>query len=536
MTQVLVRLRWQLTRAALARSPWQLAAFIIGCVFALGFVIAAGAAGWIIGGITNESLLPLCESITVIIGTLLIIGAAIVQAMYVGESSTLKAQNFATYGIPERTLQWGFVVAGLTGIPAICACLCMMALAMMYRNVSVAATITAVVAAPLIIAVAMCFSKMVLAACSMLASSQRGTTALYVVLTLSVIVLAQIPNMMISSSGSLRLEKHHIFALSETLGWLPLGTLFALPFDVARHQWIVGVAKIAIALAFAGLCFAVSVWCTQRERKYQSVSSTKTARKGIGAFAWMPDSSSGAISARVLILLKRDARQSLLFLMPIIIMAICACESQGIVYAVWQSLLWCGLLMTICASNALAYDGTGFAMQVLAGTSGFTDRIGRVRVYVLITIVYFLLLSTVAFIITSQYHDPNNVSIGLTFISVAFSSTLAALGVCQVCSCTLMYPVASMEKPFSSPQGRGVAQMFMPLLYMIAIVIVMIPTIIATIIAMITGATIAPIVIPVALINGVGVLILGTWLGGTLLNKRMLNVLHTLDEFASLQR
>lgn len=40
----------------------------------------------------------------------------------------------------------------------------------------------------------------------------------------------------------------------------------------------------------------------------------------------------------------------------------------------------------------------------------------------------------------------------------------------------------------------------------------------------------------VALANGVGALALGTWLGGKLLEARSLSVLHTLDEFASLQQ
>ena len=38
-----------------------------------------------------------------------------------------------------------------------------------------------------------------------------------------------------------------------------------------------------------------------------------------------------------------------------------------------------------------------------------------------------------------------------------------------------------------------------------------------------------------ALLNGVGVLVLGTWLGGIVLDERQLKVLATLRDFASLQ-
>ena len=43
-------------------------------------------------------------------------------------------------------------------------------------------------------------------------------------------------------------------------------------------------------------------------------------------------------------------------------------------------------------------------------------------------------------------------------------------------------------------------------------------------------------IIPVALANGIGILALGTWLGGKLMDARMLSIVATLDSFASLQK
>ena len=48
--------------------------------------------------------------------------------------------------------------------------------------------------------------------------------------------------------------------------------------------------------------------------------------------------------------------------------------------------------MSVVESNGLAYDGRGFTMEVIAGVRGRTDRIGRVRVYVGIMVVYMVLL------------------------------------------------------------------------------------------------------------------------------------------------
>ena len=41
-------------------------------------------------------------------------------------------------------------------------------------------------------------------------------------------------------------------------------------------------------------------------------------------------------------------------------------------------------------------------------------------------------------------------------------------------------------------------------------------------------------IIPVALAIGIGILALGTWLGGKLMDARMLSIVATLDSFASL--
>ena len=58
----------------------------------------------------------------------------------------------------------------------------------------------------------------------------------------------------------------------------------------------------------------------------------RACREGprIGAFGWMPDSTSGAMSARLLTYLRRDPRQILLFVMPVLFVALFALQSRGI--------------------------------------------------------------------------------------------------------------------------------------------------------------------------------------------------------------
>ena len=108
----------------------------------------------------------------------------------------------------------------------------------------------------------------------------------------------------------------------------------------------------------------------------------------------------------------------------------------------------------------------------------------------------------------------------------------------EVTSCVLMYPVASMDKPFSAPQGRAMAQRLLPVRLR-----AWQPA--ADAAHWHRGAGHAAdgaeggmwlAIIPVALANGIGILALGTWLGGKLMDARMLSIVAALDSFASLQK
>ena len=112
--------------------------------------------------------------------------------------------------------------------------------------------------------------------------------------------------------------------------------------------------------------------------------------------------------------------------------------------------------MSVVESNGLAYDGRGFTMEVIAGVRGRTDRIGRVRVYVGIMVVYMVLLYLAGIVLvgalTGRWAQPDDLVTGLIFLAVGMGVALSGLGVAEVTSCVLMYPVASMDKPFSRPR------------------------------------------------------------------------------------
>lgn len=532
----LVRLRWALTNAALKTSPWQIVAYVLAYLLAAGTVVGTGVLAFAVGHGMAHDVWPYLPVIMPLAGTAGILFVALLQAMFIGENSTMSMDKFAPYGIPDRTLQLGLLLAGLTGIPAITALVSFMLWAMAYRGFGAAAVASQLVAAPLIVLTAMCVSKALLAVADIITDSQAGKNIFYVVVIMLFVALAQMPNILMINEVSV--EATSLIPVARVFGWLPLGAPFMLPFDAASGQWLFWVLHVLCALALCAVCFLVSQWCLHWQRTHSSDAVRAKAAKGLGLFSRMPDSPSGAISARLGSLLRRDARQSMMYIMPLFFVVIFALENKDIgSWFVWMGVLLGGMFMSLTESNGLAYDGQGFVMEVIAGTRAIDDRTGRVRIYLIIDTVYIALLSVITFIITGDWSSPSGLAGAFTFIAASWGWAVASLGVAEMFNCSVLYPVPSMAKPFTNPQGRGAAQAFLPFLYMLASLASILPTAIVAIVIFATGNGAAyPWIIPVALANGVVFLCLGTWLGAKLLRTRMLKVVQTLDSFAALQQ
>lgn len=532
----LVRLRWALTNAALKTSPWQIVAYVLAYLLAAGTVVGTGVLAFAVGHGMAHDVWPYLPVIMPLAGTAGILFVALLQAMFIGENSTMSMDKFAPYGIPDRTLQLGLLLAGLTGIPAITALVSFMLWAMAYRGFGAAAVVSQLVAAPLIVLTAMCVSKALLAVADIITDSQAGKNIFYVVVIMLFVALAQMPNILMINEVSV--EATSLIPVARVFGWLPLGAPFMLPFDAANGQWLFWVLHVLCALALCAVCFLVSQWCLHWQRTHSSDAVRAKAARGLGLFSRMPDSPSGAISARLGSLLRRDARQSMMYIMPLFFVVIFALENKDIgSWFVWMGVLLGGMFMSLTESNGLAYDGQGFVMEVIAGTRAIDDRTGRVRIYLIIDTVYIALLSVITFIITGDWSSPSGLAGAFTFIAASWGWAVASLGVAEMFNCSVLYPVPSMAKPFTNPQGRGAAQAFLPFLYMLASLASILPTAIVAIVIFATGNGAAyPWIIPVALANGVVFLCLGTWLGAKLLRTRMLKVVQTLDSFAALQQ
>ncbi|RBP99810.1 ABC transporter permease [Bifidobacterium xylocopae] len=538
MSEILTiaRLRWALTFATVKRSSWQL----VGATIAVILALQAVAGSWFLAVTEGEGLdrTSAADVRVTMVCALAALSVTVImfQLMVIGEGSTLSPRRFVLFGIPDRRLQAGLMVAGLVGLPAICALICFLALAFLCRGLGPVVVIVSILAAPVAVLTMMSLSKAVLSLATSLASSQRAQNALYLVVFILFMLICSLPQTISPAADAGTLSVAQVRPFADILAFTPLAAAFQLPFDAANGDWAFLLLRLLILALTCWFCFAISTWCLRHLRLSEGRTGARNKAHGLGVFTRMPDSPSGAISARLVIYLRRDPRQLLYFLLPVIFLVVFGIQGRGLPGLAWQGVFLGALFLCMYTANNLAYDGPGIRMQVMAGLPGKADRKGRVRVYLWIMSTYMIVECFVAAFISDYWWGGRHLAYALVIACVVEGVLMAGIGLAQVLSCLLIYPVAPIDKPFSSPQGRAMAQGFFPFVQLLGNILVVLPTIIAFFALDGTGAGGRPewLLAPIALVNGLAVLALGVNWGGRILDRRQLAIVAILDRYASL--
>ena len=303
----MVRLRWSLMFAAMRKSPWQVVGYVLALLMALGIVVGAGLAAFALtGGAVewNEAAFAVLRVVMVNAGTVGIIFAALIQLLLIGESSTMSAQKFSLFGIGDRTLTAGLYLSAFTGLPATCAFLSLLCASRLYVGYGTGAVLGGVLSAALTVMVAMCFSKAALSLASQLTRTERGKNTLYILVTLLVVVAAQLPNIYVNTHTEedfSAIDVNGLVRLTDVVGWLPFGWSLGLPFDAARGNAAACIARVALALVFCGAFVANDYRANRRATcvgNVRSVRSTGCRIRQAGRFPRACSSRSSATPAR----------------------------------------------------------------------------------------------------------------------------------------------------------------------------------------------------------------------------------------------
>ena len=546
MIFTMVRLRWALTFSVMRKSIWQKIGFGISIVFGLAIICALGFAGWEAGKYLNPGMLADAKDwqefqlIPIMIASIVSIFTLFINLFMLGSDTTLKSRSFALYGIPHVKQQAGMLLGSLFGAISISCTIALALWSLAYRNFGIVPVLVSVIAAPLYVATIVSLSKMLIELLDTILINKRSRNIFYFVIFVAYMLF--VASMNTHSPSSIVISLGTSFCAVSA--FTPLSAAMALPLDAINGNWLALVIRFLICVVTIAACFAISVFCAKLEPKLlRGEQKTVVKTKGIGLFAAVPDNTVGAIIARIISVMRRDMRQLFLLIAPLFMLVVAGGTSfnakgfgsiaQDIGVSGWM--IYAATLMGMVVGNNIAYDGTAFTMHAIIGVKGLHDRLAHAIVWSVICAVYFAILGigvyAFLFFVANVQQNMNAVMFQtLSPIGVAF----ATIGIGLISSCIAMYPVSSIEKPFSRPQGSAGGRSFAAIGFMLLSVVCMIPSVAAVIAFIILAPQLLWIACILFVVNGAIVLAVGVIIGGKVMDKRMIRIVENLRRFASI--
>lgn len=546
MIFTMVRLRWALTFSVMRKSIWQKIGFAIAIVFGLALICALGFAGWETGKYINPGMLADTKNwqefqlAPIMVASIVSIFTLFINVFMFGSDTTLKSRSFALYGIPYVKQQAGMLLGSLFGALSVSCIIALALWSLAYRSFGIVPVLVSVIAAPLYVATIVSLSKMLIELLDTILINKRSRNIFYFAIFIAYMIFVSSMNTHSPSPNGIALGTSFCAASAFT----PLSAAMALPLDAINGNWLALAIRFLICVVTIAACFAISVFCAKLEPKLlRGEQKTVVKTKGIGLFAAVPDNTVGAIIARIISVMRRDMRQLFLLIAPLFMLVVAGGSSfkakgfdsltDNLGVSGWM--MYAALLMGMVVGNNIAYDGTAFTMHAIIGVKGLHDRLANAIVWSVICAVYFAIIGVgvyvFLFFVANVKQNVNAVMFQtLCPIGIAFAS----IGIGLISSCIAMYPVASIEKPFSRPQGSAGGRSFAAIGFMLLSVVCMIPSVAAAIAFMILAPQLLWIASILFVVNGLIVLVVGVILGGKVMDKRMIRIVENLRRFASI--
>lgn len=546
MIFTMVRLRWALTFSVMRKSIWQKIGFAIAIVFGLALICALGFAGWETGKYINPGMLADTKNwqefqvAPIMVASIVSIFTLFINVFMFGSDTTLKSRSFALYGIPYVKQQAGMLLGSLFGALSVSFTIALALWSLAYRSFGIVPVLVSVIAAPLYVATIVSLSKMLIELLDTILINKRSRNIFYFAIFIAYMIFVSSMNTHSPSPNGIALGTSFCAASAFT----PLSAAMALPLDAINGNWLALAIRFLICVVTIAACFAISVFCAKLEPKLlRGEQKTVVKTKGIGLFAAVPDNTVGAIIARIISVMRRDMRQLFLLIAPLFMLVVAGGSSfkakgfdsltDNLGVSGWM--MYAALLMGMVVGNNIAYDGTAFTMHAIIGVKGLHDRLANAIVWSVICAVYFAIIGVgvyvFLFFVANVKQNVNAVMFQiLSPIGIAFAS----IGIGLISSCIAMYPVASIEKPFSRPQGSAGGRSFAAIGFMLLSVVCMIPSVAAAIAFMILAPQLLWIASILFVVNGLIVLVVGVILGGKVMDKRMIRIVENLRRFASI--
>ncbi len=558
MVATLLKLKFALTIAEMRRSVARLVLWIVLGVYSLGMVALMLVGLFALSG-TVANHAGLAASVTILAGSILVLGWTLLPLIFFGADQTLDPARFAQFPVTGRQLAPGLIIASLIGLPGLLTALVCLGMALSWSGLpyGLAAGLVAGVLGFLMtqIGCRAASAQMSGALSSRRARDMTGLIGLVVVLMLSMSGYAI--SMSISLFTGDASEVEGLISMSTTasqvLSWTPLGAPWALAGDVAQGQWLLAGAHFAVtAVYLAGGVWLYSMILDRALTTPARAESSAVVTKGdfiakVAGWGWAHHRRLvpvAAITARCLRYWRRDPRYlgaiPAILLMPImftVMSRFMETQSGGYGGAVTDVMVagtapfgvgFMAIMTGYSLSSDVASDSTAWWVHLASGVRGWQDRLGRVVAQL---VWAFPLTAVVAGLVPWIVGQPDKI---LASIGGALHLYLAGLAVASVFSALIIYPVALPgESPLKAKTGMMGSQMLSQFGCMAAASLLGAPI---SWWALVSSPGQGGWILLGGILAGLGLLCGGVILGGAVMDSRGPSILHSLQKNDSRER
>ena len=183
------------------------------------------------------------------------------------------------------------------------------------------------------------------------------------------------------------------------------------------------------------------------------------------------------------------------------------------------SMLFVGLLAAVTLANQFGFDGSAYAANVVAGVPGQQELRARMAAFSIYVVPMLAVISVVVAVVLGE---PGWIGLMAGTLLATYGAGLAVNGFVSVLGA---YSLPETSNPFALNSGAGVAKSFLTLLSMLASAVAAVPMVVA---AGLLGDVWIWLALPVGAAYGLGAALLGAYLAGDVLDRRMPELLATV--------
>lgn len=511
MVAHVLRLRLALLFGALRGEPRHVTRGVIGLILFVSATVAACAGVLSLEGTSAAAI----SAVTVFGGAAITLGFALAPIV-AAVTDPLDPRRFRVFALPADPLAGTLVLAGLLSVPVFALVAVIVCAGIVWTGVGV--PVLAVVASAVLgILTCVLFARVALGLAA-LAFTDRRPRELSGLLLVAVLVIVIPVGVFFASLEWDGTVPGQLVEVVSILGVTPLGAAWAIPALVAQgssQTWL------AIVVAVVTVALLALAWVAIVRRHLSTIERPLATgeRGGLGWFGVVPGTPGGAIAARSLVYWLRDRRYlanvlvipfaAVLTVVPLMIAGV-----PGNVAAL-VPILFVALFFGWLPHNDLAYDSTAIWLHIASGIKGVSDRVGRLVPVLVISIPLLAIGITISVALHGRW------AMAPAIVGVCASLFLSGLGLSSIASVAAPYPVTSPgESPFQQPQRTGSTGAVPQALVMLGTLAVSAPSLWWTWIALTRSTAAAELALWAGLATGVGVLLLGLWIGSAVFDRR----------------